>query len=38
LAGQAVAKAAKRNWKDMGVFTLTFYAYIKANGKITVET
>jgi hypothetical protein len=37
LAGQIVAKSARKNWKDMGVFTLTFYGYIKPNGKIIVE-
>jgi hypothetical protein len=38
MAGQAVANASKKHWKDMGLFTLTIYGYIKPTGKITVET
>lgn len=38
LAGQVIVKAAKKNWKDMGLYTLTFFAFVKSNGKITVET
>lgn len=38
MAGQAVSNAAKKNWTDMGLYSLTFYGYIKANGKITVST
>lgn len=38
MAAQAVASAAKKNWTDMGLYSLTFYGYIKANGKITVST
>jgi hypothetical protein len=38
MAGQVIAKAAKKNWKDMGLFTLSFFGFIKPNGKITVET
>ena len=37
MAGQAVANAAKKNWTDMGLYSLTFYGYTKANGKITVS-
>ena len=38
LAGQVIVKAAKKNWKDMGLYTLTFFAFLKPNGKIVVET
>jgi hypothetical protein len=38
MGGQAIANAAKKNWTDMGLYTLTFYGYTKANGKITVST
>ena len=38
MAGQAVSNAARKNWTDIGLYSLTFYGYIKANGKITVST
>jgi len=31
MAAQAVASAAKKNWTGMGLYSLTFYGYIKAN-------
>lgn len=34
----AIAKASKKNWTDMGIYTLTFYAYVQENGKLTVHT
>lgn len=38
MAAQVVAKGAKKNWKQLGLYSLTFYGYIKPNGKITIET
>jgi hypothetical protein len=34
----AIGKASKKNWTDMGIYTLTFYAYVEQNGKLTVHT
>jgi hypothetical protein len=37
LAGATVAKAADKLWKDMGVLSLTFFAYNRTDGKYAVE-
>ncbi|KAF8816594.1 hypothetical protein BYT27DRAFT_7248032 [Phlegmacium glaucopus] len=37
MASQAIAKSARKHWKDMGVLTLSFYGYTRPNGTIVVE-
>lgn len=37
LAAQVVATSARKNWMDMGVYTLTFYGYINQNGMVHLE-
>jgi hypothetical protein len=35
LAGPTIGKAAEKYWEDMGVVTLTFYAYTRPDGRIS---
>jgi hypothetical protein len=37
LAAATVAKTAEKLWKDMGVLSLTFFAYTRMDGKFVVE-
>lgn len=38
MASQVIAQAARKNWDQLGLFTLTFYGRIRTDGKIVVET
>jgi hypothetical protein len=38
MAGPTIARSARKNWTDLGVYTLTFYGYISPNGKLTVQS
>lgn len=38
MANQVIAQAARKNWDQLGLFTLTFYGRIRTDGKIVVET
>lgn len=37
LASQMISKSASKNWKEMGVLSLTLYGYSRPNGTLVVE-
>lgn len=37
LAGQTISKAAAKNWRNMGIYSLVLYGYVRPNGVIAVE-